>query len=349
MMIALLFSLIVLGIIFEIVSLKRNPDKVKYDCAISASVTEPGVPFKVQSIITNTSRLPVAYLGVREVFPSHAKLPEDMEFNERIDGLHVLNTCQMRGRQRKKLSLEVSIDKRGVHSFRGTGLIFGDFLGFREFPHSVYNREEIVVYPEKRTDHGLADALGKFCGDVATRRFFIRDPILTVGVREYTGREPMKEIHWLHSAHSGDLMVREFDYNRQLSACVIMSVEGIGFGGLTMLDEICVLARSVCETLTDAGVLVSFFTNAKLKNIISEDSWRCEVSSSCKEDFLEGLGRVVGYETASLSRTIDRAYRESDPDTAFVIILPKGDCHGEDTADRLKRRTSQEVLILKSA
>ena len=347
-MLALLFIIISLGAVFEIASLRRDVNKVEFDYTISTSLTEPGVPFNVQLAVTNESRLPISYLVIWEVFPMAAELPEGITYQMKNDGLYVKNISRVRGRQRKKLIFETSIKKRGVHLFIGDSIEFGDFLGFREITKKFSQRREVVVYPERIECQELTDALGNFCGDIAAKRFLIRDPILTIGCREYTGREPLKEIHWLQSAHRGTLMVREFDYNRQLSACVILSVDGIDSAGESELDECCSTARTVCETLAASGVSVNFFTNANLWRKYEKTIWKCTVSQNHTEGLLEGLGRVSSYACCSLEKLQEYALRENTSDTAFIIILPAGEKRGEELSNQLRRKTGQEVLLLQT-
>jgi len=344
-MIALLFVLIVVGIILETISLKRDPGKVDLDYVISAHCVEPGAPFTVQAIITNKSYVPVAYLEVKEVYPSEADIPENMEYSPKNDGLYLSKICRIRGRRRKKLTLETSIKKRGVHVFRSESITFGDFLGFREISKNISHNREIVVYPERLETGSLTDTIGGFCGDMVSRRFLIRDPIITIGCREYTGREPMKDIHWPQSAHRGQLMVREFDYNRQLSACVILSVDSIGYNDGNVLDRCCSTARTVCELMIEQGASVSFFTNSRLKRARGKPVWSCNITAGHMGGLLEGLGRVSNYASLSLEKLLEYAVRESDYDSAFIIILPAGDKRGEDAADRLKRQTGRELMV----
>ncbi|MCL2663536.1 MAG: DUF58 domain-containing protein [Oscillospiraceae bacterium] len=347
-MIALLFIIIALGIILEIASLKRDPEKVEIDTVISPQCNEPGAPFKVQTTIANKSRLPISYLAIRVVYPLLTQLPDSMKYSTRDNGLHAQIICMVKGRQRKKLMYEVSIEKRGVHLIGENSIEFGDFLGFRELSKKVHYRQEIVVYPKRLVDSGLADTLGSFCGDIAAKRILIRDPILTIGSREYTGREPMKEIHWPQSAHRGQLMVREFEYNRQISVCVVLSVEGISYVNNDEIDRCCEVARTTCETLVEKGVLVKFFTNSRLRSKEEISVWKCEVTSGRTGSLLETLGRVTNYANCSLEGLLESMCHESSHDTSYLIILPKNDKNGEEAADRLRKNTGQEVLILRS-
>ncbi|MCL1848656.1 MAG: DUF58 domain-containing protein [Clostridiales bacterium] len=345
-MLALVLVVIVLGVILETISLHRDPAKVGLEYDISTRNTEPGEAFEVQATITNQSRIPISYLAVNEIYPQVAMLPEDMKFQARYDGTYIKKICRVSGRKRKKLILETRITKRGVYLFKGESIEFGDFLGFREILRRVSLLQEIVVYPGRLACSQLTDALGGFCGDIAARRFLIRDPILTIGSREYTGREPMKDIHWMQSAHRGELMVREYDYTRQLSACVILNADGITVSREDQLDSCCAAARTICETLVGTGVSVFFYTNARLRRTSNEEIWKCEVSAGRTGDLLEGLGRMMCSSRRPLRHVLEYAHRESDFDAAFIVILPATESNDMEAVQRLKRDSGREVLLI---
>ena len=343
---SLLIIIIAVGIILEVISLKRDPAKVKFNYVISTGTAEPGTPIKVQSIITNQSRIPISYLLIRELFPHMAELPDGLTSYAAKDGVFTENVCRVKGRQRKKIILETSINKRGVHMFMGDSIEFGDFLGFRELIMAVTNKQEVVVYPERMENRDITDALANFCGDIAAKRYLIRDPILTVGCREYTGREPMKDINWLQSARRGDLMVREYEYNRQLSVNVALSVEGIDYLDDDTLDKCCSAARTICESLVDRGIPVSFFTNALLRRTGKKEIWRCEVSLGHTGGLLEGLGRASSQSCGSLDDLLEFAHRANDSEAAFIVILPANAENAEEEIAKLKSVTRQEVLAV---
>jgi hypothetical protein len=344
-MLPFLIILILFGAVMEIISLRRDPSLLEMDYYISTDSAEPGKPFAVHSVLTNKSRIPVSYLAVRELFPEHAIVPDGVTTVTTKNGLLVKNIYRMKSRQRKKLALELSITKRGVHLFTGDSIEFGDFLGFRVISKKVAHQREIVVYPERLDDPDLSQSLSSFCGDVAARRFLIRDPILTAGAREYTGREPMKEIHWLQSAKRGGLMVREFEYSRQPSTCVVLNVEGVGSEEADM-DKLCSVTRSVCQALIDTGASVSFYANAQLKRKERRDVWKCEASQLHMGTLLEGLGRATSNASAKAEKLFQLALRGSDPDAAFIVVLPANDISGAQLVQTLRQKTGREFLII---
>jgi len=347
-LITLLIILIIIGIILETISLKRDPDEVEVYGLLSTRVSEPGDTFDLQTTVTNKSLIPISYLAVREVLPAASVLPDGIVYRSKLSGSYTKKICRLRGRQRKTLIMETSINKRGVHIFSGDYVDFGDFLGFREISRDVTYEQEIVVYPEKLVSQRLANTLAKFTGDVNAKRHLIRDPIITVGCREYTGREPMKEIHWTKSAQRNELVVREFDYNRQISVSVILNVEGINLHDEEGLDECCAIARTVCESLVGTGATIRFFTNSLLKRKSNRTVWQCRVSSGHTGELLEGLGRVTAYFNNPLDKLLDFSLRESDFDSAFIVIMHPDDIRGNDAIHRLRSNTGGEALLVQS-
>jgi hypothetical protein len=344
-MLPFLIILIILGAAMEILSLRRDPALLEMDYSISTDATEPGKPFAVQSILTNKSRIPVSYLAVRELLPEHAIIPNGVKTRIAKNGLLVKNIYRMKSRQRKRLALELSITKRGVHLFTADSIEFGDFLGFRVITKKVMQLMEIVVYPEVLDNPALSETLSSFCGDITARRFLIRDPILTAGAREYTGREPMKEIHWLQSARRGDLMVREFEYSRQPAACVVLNVEGVGSEDADM-DKLCSVTRAVCQALVNTGASVSFYTNSWLRRKGRCDVWKCEASPLYMGMLLEGLGRATSSAAVTADRLMQQALRESDPDAAFIVVMSAKDISGAQLVEVLRRKTGREFLLI---
>jgi len=346
-MLLLLIVFLAICVILEVISLKRNPAKVSFSLELSAAVTEPDEQFEVRTIITNESIIPVSYLKISENYPHTANLPDGIQRGKGAGGqLYISNICRTGGRQKKKRSLKITISKRGSHMFRGGFMEFGDFLGIREFYKDVYFSREILVYPKKIDRPDITDALGSFCGDIAAERFLIRDPIITIGSREYSGREPMREIHWLMSAKRGELMVREFDYTRELSAAVVFAVDDIGIDEQDLMDECCSAARSVCETLAGLGVYISFYSNGYMTGRAENGVWKHKASAGNMKGLLEGLSRIASYNKCSVNNLLSFAATDGSTENAFIVILPAANAKTDSAVDELRRRTGRSTLTI---
>ena len=155
----------------------------------------------------------------------------------------------------------------------------------------------------------------------------------------------MKDIHWLQSAHRGQLMVREYDYNRQLAAGIILSVDNVGYDDDYVLDGCCSAVRTVSELMIKQGASVSFYTNSRLKRLEEKSVWSCTATAGHMGGLLEGLGRVSYYAVVPVEKLLEYALRESHYDSVFFIILPSGDKRGESVVDRMRKQTGRELVV----
>ena len=116
-MVSLLVIIVIIGFIFEVISLLRDPAKVEFHYSLSTGLTETDEPAEIQCIIQNNSILPISYMAVKEIYPSVAAVPEDMINRISHDGIYTKFINRIGSRKRKKLVIQTTISKRGVYSF----------------------------------------------------------------------------------------------------------------------------------------------------------------------------------------------------------------------------------------
>lgn len=247
-------------------------------------------------------------------------------------------------RQRLTRVLTASLPRRGRYVLRDITLQAGDFLGLEEQSASFPAYREIVILPP-RTDMASFDpAFGHYLGDISAQRFIFPDPILTAGFREYTGREPKRDISWPRSLRDGRLMVKQYDYTSELTTTVILNI----FGGSPEEMERCFsTARCVCERLEDKRVCYSFLTNASI--LSGAGSWSYIGDGLGKHHLttiLMGLGSASCICTDSPEHLLERAGKKREQGRGFILITPALDGGKMAHVRRLERQTGQRVLIL---
>lgn len=345
-MVVFLIVLVVLGVLLELISLRDSLDHVEFDCKPETDRTEPGTELALTVTVANTGILPISYIRAAIDCPLELQLPEGVRYDDQQFSKSVDSVFRLWGRQRVKRELTVSVRKRGVHVFHGATLNRGDFLGLRTTQRQYEFRHELLIYPRRMENSALRDALGSYCGDRIAQRHLIQDPILTMGVREYTGREAMKTISWSQSARRGSLMVRQFDYTRDLSCMVMLCANGIHPLDTETMDHCCAIARTVCEELTERGVNVDLYTNAALWGFAGRDVWSCSASAVHQGDMLETLARVYGSAQCSPMALADVCARAAGSDTAFVVIAPHDSDAVRSALRILHDNTGADALLL---
>jgi hypothetical protein len=116
---------------------------------------------------------------------------------------------------------------------------------------------------------------GDYNGDVSVRRWIIEDPILTVGVRDYTGLEPQKSIHWPSSLKSGSLMVKKFDFTTDNRVMVILNVETFKPFWMNIdhrkIEKCISIIRTIVEEFEDQGIPYGFWGNGQIMGALNND------------------------------------------------------------------------------
>lgn len=335
-MVAFVIVLVLVALFIEAMSLRGGADRLNYDTWPSRKSVDPDEEFEVVTQLDNPSRFPMSYIRMVETMPSQIKLQtpkkaKGFEYNLGISGnqdvLRSTSTLFLLPRQKLVRRIKATMPNRGRYFFQGATVYVGDFFGTRETVEYYRRAAEIVVLPRRLNDVELCETLGGFLGDISVRRFIMEDPVLTIGYRDYTGREPMKSIAWTQTARKGSLMVKKYDYTLELSVTVILNVEYKSQElQISTIEKCYSAARTVCETLEEKGVKYGFITNATAAGALG--LWS-QVGDGLGKNhlitILEGLGRATYSPTESFNYTLARTIRGSEQGRSYIIITPAFD------------------------
>jgi len=358
-MLLFLVGLALTLLILEARSVKTALKKVDYDISVSRHTLEPGEPFDLMMTVCNQKWLPLMFLRVQQT------LPQEMLFSGRkgdllasgeqlistARSLRLNSTVYLMPRQRRTFKYSVSLPARGRYFLRGATLTGGDFLGARQTERPWMFQKEMIVLPPRPEKRALFSAVGGFLGDLSVNRFIFEDPVLTVGYREYTGREPMKSLSWLQSARAGRLMVKQYDYTKDMTVTVLLNVECPPDIDRGKAVETCFsMTRGVCEKLEELGVQYRILTNATAAGAVG--MWS-EISDGLGQKHLstvlEGLGRATYDQTEAFALTLEKAVRGARQGRAHVVILPRVLPEYEHWLKRLKELSGGQVSLIETA
>ena len=151
----------------------------------------------------------VPYLKIAEQVPRGLLFAENDEPVEKKGIMGLRSVLYLAGNQQTELTRTVKLTERGRYFFRGASVECGDFLGIQTSLESYPEIEEIVVKPRPYPHGEISLLLGGYLGDYSVRNSLFEDPVLTIGFREYTGREPFRSISWTQSAKHNRLLVKQ--------------------------------------------------------------------------------------------------------------------------------------------
>lgn len=352
-MIILLIGLILGALAAEYWSFAHGRDGLSYTIEPDRRLVEPDEIFRLFSVVENTKGFMVPFLRIDESMPRNLSLMEE-GLVKPLSGrgnYEISSQCYLGGRQRVELCRRAKISRRGRFSFAGATLFAGDFLGISGKSKDFPCYRDIVVKPRPWSSPALEETLGGFLGEISVRRFWMEDPMFLMGYRDYTGREPMRDISWTMTAKAGRLTVKEFDHTAEPSCTVVCDVAGKSLQAMGSREqEACLsMARTVCEKLEERGFTYGFISNAMISG---SGATLQEVfpgkGNAHLQGILEILGRATGYfdKRRDLNYLLHRLLSVRTPGRACIVISMEGAEYSEGMIRKLEEATGCRVLVL---
>ncbi len=354
---AIFVSAMIINALFEKTAFKGVCCNLEPD----RKIAEINEEITVTSTVSNQKSVPLDCVYVDEYFPngiiitSSTSTREQDKSNIGFNMHHVLqlsNRLYMRHNSKNTIKRCVRIEKRGRYVFHGCSVKIGTFLGLSELEKSFYIYKEIIILPKRIETDEVREIVGGIIGDISVRRFIFEDPILTMGYREYTGREPMKAISWTQTAKSGALTVKKYDFTTEITVSVVlcMSCERSAVKAFTQkqvenMERAISITRTVCETLDLKRIPYSFTTNAHI-------SGGRRIRLSLKDGFgqahlmavLESLGRASYDTLESVRDTVLSAKINIGESNTVILITSELTAEFEDAAEVLKKAVNCRVI-----
>lgn len=321
---------------------------LRFRGSLDKLLAQPGETVTWQAEVENRSRMPILFARLWQTFPGRLQIQAsqawlDNHVTESFQLSHVEERMSLMPRQRCRRSVRFAIDKRGAYQLGRYRLSAGDLIGVAE-ASTQGDGQELVVMPERSEDLKMLQALGGFLGDISVRRFILEDPILTIGFRDYTGREPMKSISWTRTAMTGSLQVKLFDHTAEQNVVVLLNVEG---GSEQDLEECFRLTRSVCEELERKKIPYAFRTNGNLPGPVGKVfSLAAGLGGSHLSTILYGLGKADDTCFQSLGYLVEQTMKHRKQNEAYIIITPELDLQGKAAIGRLQQAAGSGICLL---
>ena len=334
----------------EFLSLRRGLGGVEYDLRLSKTIAEPDEPLQLISVITNRRRRILSFLRLNENVPDALNVEGELRtesVSQRRSALR--STVYMMPRQRLTRRTPFTAPRRGRYLFLGATLEGGDFMGLSTASRQVELLRELVILPRRVEAARIQQLMGGWMGDRSVNRFIMEDPVLTLGYRDYTGREPMKQIAWTQTARLGRMMVRCQDYTVERTVTVMLNANTFAFGsyGARMLEAALALCRGVCEALEEQRIPYAFISNARCLGMpdgfgeVGDGLGKAHLAT-----VLEGLGRADSTFRDTLEGLFDRALSRAAVGRGHIFITPvRNDLHPE-LLQRLRAATGEAPLSI---
>lgn len=188
--------------------------------------------------VTNTGRLPVPYLEVRDHVSAQLTTTVPPEY-----------VLSLGGRQTTSMAYTISCRNRGYHVLGPIEVQTGDPLSVdrRELPPVA--AQQLIVYPHivplRRLGLPTRSALIAIPGPAS----LLKDPGRIIGIRAYQPGDPPRSLHWGATARTGQLMVKQYQpaISRATVLCLDLDRGAYPIHGRSSIEQAIVAAASLAN------------------------------------------------------------------------------------------------------
>lgn len=333
-------SLLLLALM-EYASRRDDLRHLHVEFSVDSPLTEPGEVVTLRYTVHNTSRWPVLCAALSLQLDPEVQFWEDEAPRQRTAHRDFLGTridhhFYLLPYRKFSGKARISFRQRGVYELGRYYLESGDLLGLSPVVRNG-ETELRVVCTAKRCELPELDTRGGLLGETSVRRFLFDDPSMLKGYREYTGREPMKQISWMQTAKTGQLIVRLNDYTVDRNVNILLNMES---APLSALERCMELLRSVCEELEAQRVPYALFSNGDVFSL-KEGLGRSHLFYIQRRIGLSRLGAFFGFSTL-----VDRYVRHPRENSSCIVITPSRSASVEAALPRLRQYCGREPTLL---
>lgn len=316
-MIWILFIVLILTLLINEISLKYGFNKLEYEILTDKKVYEIDEEIKITSIIKNKKFLSISFLNVNEVFPDG--------FNEKKNKYNLFILPY----QKVERTYSIKGIRRGKYEIQEVNLELGDFLGFKNIHKTINIGKKITILPKKEKLKNIINAHGSLYGDISIKRWILEDPLMNIGVREYTGNESIKYIHWPSSVKYNNLMVKQFDFTTDNSAEIFLNIESSKPYWKNIdkeaIEKSIIITRSILEEFEKEKVPYGFGVNTYKNNNKNSKGlfYYPSFSKNNLNKYLKVLGEINYIVSNTFEKTIIDIVRLKDTYNTLIIVIPK--------------------------
>ncbi len=301
----------------------------------SVSLCQVGKSFDEDFTVANRGRIPMPILKVREAtdLPGYRN---EINISLGSHGTHRWRRrvyCRRRGRYRI-----------GALNFRTT-----DPLGFFAAERRIERNQEIIVYPatlelplfqlSPQPEAGTSSRrwLATAAGPNASR------------VREYVSGDSLRHIHWHSTAHTGNLMVKEFDPDRARDTTlreiwIVLDMHRhpqLGEGDETTEEYGVTIAASLAKKYLDDGKWVGLIAEGDTSCLIPPDAGEAHL-----QDILRSLTLLKATGDTPIDRLLAASAERFEAGAAVIIIMPSVNPAIAASLGLIRSRQAKTVAIL---
>jgi len=319
-LLAFIIVLVTQGAVYRMLALY----KLTYSCTMAHNRIFEGESNELTEVIENGKFLPLLWLKVETRFS------ETMQFtkndNTRVSaGVFHRSVLTIPPFRRIKRVYKIVCNKRGYYPLGSATVTTGDFIGMYNKSLSYVPETGLHVYPIPLNRSALSLPTRSFIGDAIVKRFFLPDPFMPAGIRDYSPGDPQNMINWKASAKSGKLVVQKCDYTSDSKLLVFFNIdyssESWDNTGEKKTNDLEYAVR-LLATILDMSITYGQETGLRTNSTGARDGNEISVPSASSKRHREDLFAAMAEIQFTRTRSFHMLLREAVEDVrGFDILL----------------------------
>jgi uncharacterized protein (DUF58 family) len=297
--------------------------RVTYERELDRRRAFPGDEIALVLRVANRKPLPLVALEVRETVPPGLEVIGERLQPDMNGRLTLRRTTSMRWYEAVVWRYRVRPLKRGAYRLGPVQLEAGDPFGFYSTTLRVPAQSSLLVYPRPLPLEALGLRPRHPLGDLRARQL-IRDPLRTVGVRDYHPDDPLKDVHWTATARVGTLQTRVYETTTALDVAIFLDLDSFEhyWHGIDedLVERLISAAAAVAQAGAEEGYAVGLYANgapAEYEQIARLPPAR---SAAQLDRIMETLARLTPYSVTSIARVL-QASAGDVPWGATILLI----------------------------
>lgn len=294
--------------------------------AFSKDTANIGEQVMLTEVIENKKALPLPILHVK-FRTARTFTFEDNENAQTTDYYYRNDVFSILGKQKVTRQLPFVTTHRGYFPINELHLTSKDLFLTRSFASVLPNDTALYVLPERLGLEHFSSMHEQMLGDFHTHRQSMEDPFAFAGIRPYQTFDTMKTINWKATAHTGMLMVNQFQPATSNEVRIFLNLTPYMKAYADGLFEHAInIANTIGAAFIDDSIDVSLCTNAydiltgeqpylaaghsaDHKLTLARMLSRIDIKQRCS-DFMELLRNCIKKENHPVSYILISTYRD---------------------------------------
>ncbi|MBC8160295.1 MAG: DUF58 domain-containing protein [Roseiflexaceae bacterium] len=284
--------------------------RVEYTRAFSTTRAFPGDQVELTVTLTNRKPLPLPQISLRDSLPNGIEIDSDDVRFDQHDRQALQRSTSMRWYERITWRYQATCLRRGAYRVGPAQLDGGDPFGFFRTTADVPRGESLIVYPLPLPLAELGLPARNPLGALRAHTL-IRDPLLTVGVRDYHPDDPIRDVHWGATARTGSLQTRIYEPTTARELAIVLDLDSFEqyWQGVdeNQTERLISAAATLAKLGLEGGYAVGLFVNgapAQFEQLVRLPPGRNPAQLG---RIMETLARLTPYSVTQVARVLRMA------------------------------------------